>query len=302
MPLTAGRTLRLTATADNANVSSLLIFAAGPPRPDERARHVEGADDAPGSMPPMVLMSRSRHSRSRRSSARPWTGTTRCAASPDPATWRTLSGNDYQQRPQCLAAEARELFLLELAKYGLGEADLHGWVNFFSKVTARDDERCSLTFEPAAVAGDVVVRCAPSRTCWSSCAPVRTHSIRLRSGLAGVRVEIRDARSLAPGRRRPRPSAPESARALRADQKGLRMTSTAAPAVPESLQLRRARGTGCRSSAPATASSAPCPAGGRFRIVDLEGNQAPTPCSTTRRTSTTATALSTPSASRARST
>jgi uncharacterized protein len=47
--------------------------------------------------------------------------------------------NSYQQARNDWRRSAREAFLVELAKHGLGERDLHANVNFFSKV-AVDDE------------------------------------------------------------------------------------------------------------------------------------------------------------------
>jgi hypothetical protein len=49
------------------------------------------------------------------------------------------------------------LLTIELAKHGFGPADLHGCINFFSKVAIADDTRAPLTYEPGhARAGDTV--------------------------------------------------------------------------------------------------------------------------------------------------
>lgn len=52
---------------------------------------------------------------------------------------------------------ARTGLLSELTKHGLGEADLHGCVNFFSAVVPADDERATLGYRTGhASAGDTV--------------------------------------------------------------------------------------------------------------------------------------------------
>jgi uncharacterized protein len=49
------------------------------------------------------------------------------------------------------------LLTIELAKHGFGPADLHGCINFFSKVAIADDASASLTYKPDhARAGDTV--------------------------------------------------------------------------------------------------------------------------------------------------
>lgn len=55
---------------------------------------------------------------------------------------------------------ARDGLVIELTKYGLGEADLHGSINFFSKVAIAGDERASMAYVPghAAVGDSVVLR------------------------------------------------------------------------------------------------------------------------------------------------
>jgi uncharacterized protein YcgI (DUF1989 family) len=58
----------------------------------------------------------------------------------------------------CLTGRGPDhLLRLELAKHGFGPADLHGCINFFSKVGIRDDAQASLEFVPDhAHAGDSV--------------------------------------------------------------------------------------------------------------------------------------------------
>jgi urea carboxylase-associated protein 2 len=155
VPVRAGRTLTLIATGDGANVSTL-IFAA------DRLDRLNLPDTLKAQMtarvtPPVVLMSdRGLALASVVTSTVDWhdalcgfTGT---------RDLDRFSPTDYQHDRNQWRRSARELFLLELAKYGMGEADLHGCVNFFSKVTANADPRCSLTYEVgAAKAGDSVV-------------------------------------------------------------------------------------------------------------------------------------------------
>jgi uncharacterized protein YcgI (DUF1989 family) len=52
---------------------------------------------------------------------------------------------------------ARTGLISELAKHGLGEADLHGPVNFFTKIAITEDAKCSLAFVAGhSTAGDTV--------------------------------------------------------------------------------------------------------------------------------------------------
>jgi uncharacterized protein YcgI (DUF1989 family) len=81
-----------------------------------------------------------------------------------------------------------QLLLLELTKHGFGEADLHGCINFFSKVGVADDPRASLDFvADHAHAGDSVsLRAEQDLLVFVSTAP---HAL---SGLpaAGVAVQL----------------------------------------------------------------------------------------------------------------
>lgn len=152
--LRTGRLLTLTAAGDGANVSTL-IFAA------DRLDRLNVPDTLKAQMtatiaPPVVLMSDRGlalasvvdSSMRRHDALCGFTG---------PRDLDRLSPTDYQHDRNSWRRSAHELFLLELAKYGMGEADLHGSVNFFSEVTAAPDARCSLTFRPgAARAGDFV--------------------------------------------------------------------------------------------------------------------------------------------------
>ena len=130
-PIRAGRTVTLTALADGANASMLIIGA-------DRLDRLNIPDTLKSQMsarikPGMVLMS-----------DRGLALATVIASSLD---WH-----------DCLTgAMPDRLLLLELVKHGLGEADLHGCINFFSKVSVADDPRASLMFVPGhAHAGDTV--------------------------------------------------------------------------------------------------------------------------------------------------
>lgn len=130
-PIRAGRTITLTALADGANASMLIIGADRLDRlniPDTLKSQLS-ARVKPG----MVLMS-----------DRGLALATVIASSLD---WH-----------DCLTGVVPDrLLLLELVKHGFGEADLHGCVNFFSKVAVADDPRASLVFVPDhAHAGDTV--------------------------------------------------------------------------------------------------------------------------------------------------
>ena len=130
-PIRAGRTVTLTALADGANASMLIIGA-------DRLDRLNIPDTLKSQMsarlkPGMVLMS-----------DRGLALATVIASSLD---WH-----------DCLTGAVPDrLLLLELVKHGLGEADLHGCINFFSKVSVADDPRASLMFVPGhAHAGDTV--------------------------------------------------------------------------------------------------------------------------------------------------
>ena len=152
--LKAGRTLTLTTTGDGANVSTL-VFAA------DRLDRMNIPDTLKAQMtarilPPVVLMSdRGLALASVVSSSVDWHDAL-CGFT-GPRDLERFSPTDYQHDRNDWQRSARELFLLELFKHGMSEADLHGTVNFFSKVVSTDDALCSLTFVPgASIAGDHV--------------------------------------------------------------------------------------------------------------------------------------------------
>ncbi|WUJ68696.1 DUF1989 domain-containing protein [Kribbella soli] len=130
-PVRAGRTITLTALADGANATVLIVGA-------DRLDRLNIPDTLKSQMsarikPGMVLMS-----------DRGLALATVVAS--------TLDWHD------CLTGALPDrLLLLELTKHGFGEADLHGCINFFSKVAVADDPRASLAYIPGhAHAGDTV--------------------------------------------------------------------------------------------------------------------------------------------------
>jgi uncharacterized protein len=130
-PVRAGRSITLTALADGANASVLIIGADRLDRlniPDTLKSQMSARIRAG-----LVLMS-----------DRGLALATVVAS--------TLDWHD------CLTGFGSErLLTIELAKHGFGPADLHGCINFFSKVSIADDSRASLSYEPDhARAGDTV--------------------------------------------------------------------------------------------------------------------------------------------------
>ncbi len=150
----AGRLVTLTALGPDAN-ASLLLFAA------DRLDRLNLPDTLKAQMsacvrPPMTLMSdRGLALASVTGSSLDWhDGLTGFGHDVHlaglPPTSYQVDRNDWR-RP------ARSELLLELAKYGLGEADLHGCVNLFTKVAIADDRAASLTWQAGhATAGDTV--------------------------------------------------------------------------------------------------------------------------------------------------
>ncbi|MFF0271192.1 DUF1989 domain-containing protein [Kribbella sp. NPDC004536] len=128
-PVRAGRTVTLTALGDGANASVWIIGA-------DRLDRLNIPDTLKSQMsarikPGMVLMSDR--------------GLALATVLESTLAWH-----------DCLTgALPDDLILLELTKHGFGEADLHGCINFFSKVAVAGD--ASLTYVPGhATAGDSV--------------------------------------------------------------------------------------------------------------------------------------------------
>ncbi|MFC6156424.1 DUF1989 domain-containing protein [Kribbella jiaozuonensis] len=130
-PVRAGRTITLTALADGANATVLIVGS-------DRLDRLNIPDTLKSQMsarikPGMVLMSDR--------------GLALATVISSTLDWH-----------DCLTGALPDrLLLLELTKHGLGEADLHGCINFFSKVAVASDPRASLAFIPDhAHAGDTV--------------------------------------------------------------------------------------------------------------------------------------------------
>ncbi len=152
MPVRAGRLVTLTALADNAN-ASLLLF--GPDHldrmniPDTLKSQMSACIKAP-----MVLMSDR--------------GLALASVVDSTLGWHDCLGGFGHDRhlerfgPTSYAADrnewrrsARTGLVSELTKHGLSESDLHGCVNFFSKLAI--DDRSGLTYVPGhAKSGDTV--------------------------------------------------------------------------------------------------------------------------------------------------
>ncbi len=130
-PVRAGRSMTLTALADGANASVLII----------------GSDRLDRLNIPDTLKSQM--------SARIRTGMV--LMSDRGLALATVVASTLDWHDCLTGGRPDRLVLLELAKHGFGAADLHACINFFSKVAISDDPRASLAFVPAhARAGDTV--------------------------------------------------------------------------------------------------------------------------------------------------
>lgn len=209
-PVRAGRLVTLTALGADANASVLLYGA-------DRLDRLNIPDTMKAQMsacvrPPMVLMSDR--------------GLALASVVSSTSTWHdclTGFGHDthlerfgtssYAEHRNDWRRSARSALVSELTKHGLGEADLHGPVNFFSKVAIADDKLASLTWAGGHTqAGDeVALRADQDLLVVVSTAPHPLSTAEY--GPAGVRVDV----SVAPGVAADDPSAlfrDESARAL----------------------------------------------------------------------------------------
>ncbi|MGY2873113.1 uncharacterized protein ACVW00_000303 [Marmoricola sp. URHA0025 HA25] len=140
-PVPAGRLVTLTALGADANASVLLY---GPDRLDRlNVPDTMKAQMSACIRPPMVLMSDR--------------GLALASVVSSTSSWHdclTGFGHDehlarhgassYAEHRNAWRRSARAGLVGELTKHGLGEADLHGPVNFFSKVGIVDDARASL--------------------------------------------------------------------------------------------------------------------------------------------------------------
>jgi urea carboxylase-associated protein 2 len=154
-PVRAGRVVTLTALGDDAN-ASMLVF--GPDRLDRlNVPDTMKAQMSARVRPPMVLMSdRGLALASVVSATTDWHD---CLTGfGHDAHLERFGPSSYAEDRNDWRRSARLGLVSELTKHGLGEADLHGPVNFFSKVAISDDSRASLTWVPGHTsAGDQVV-------------------------------------------------------------------------------------------------------------------------------------------------
>lgn len=139
----AGRELRLTALGPGANCATLL-FAAHHPVDRLNVPDTLKAQMSATVRPPMVLMSdRGLALCSVTGSSLPWHDAL-CGHSTD----AHVAPSSYQHDGNGWRRSARAGLLGELRKHGRDVADLHGCVNFFTKVATSDDADGTLTFVP----------------------------------------------------------------------------------------------------------------------------------------------------------
>lgn len=202
-PIRAGRRIRLTALGPDAN-ATLLLF--GPDRLDRlNVPDTLKAQMSACIRPPMVLMSdRGLALASVVASSLDWhdclTGFSHEAHVKTPSSY-ALHGNGWQR-------SARTGLISELTKHGLTGADLHGSINFFSKV-ALDD----LSYRKGhAAAGDTI----DLRTEQDLLVVLSTAQHPLSDeDPAGVRIEV------APATEPHQPQRDEAARALEMSRRTL---------------------------------------------------------------------------------
>jgi uncharacterized protein YcgI (DUF1989 family) len=139
----AGRTIRLTALADDANLSTLIVGADRVDRlnvPDTLKAQMSACIKAP-----MVLMSdRGLGLASVIESSLPWHDA--LTAFGHPAHLERFGPSSYAADRNAWRRSAYTGLVIELTKHGLGEVDLHGCVNLFTKVAIMDDSRCGLGY------------------------------------------------------------------------------------------------------------------------------------------------------------
>jgi len=195
-PIRAGRLVTLTALGDGANASVLLVGADRLDRlnvPDTLKSQMSACVKAP-----MVLMSdRGVALASVVESTLDWHD---CLTGFGHDTHLARHGtSSYAADRNDWRRSARTGLVSELTKHGLGDADLHGCVNFFSKVAIANDGPASLAFTPGwSNAGDTVTL----RTEQDLLLVVCTAPHPLDPGAyapAGVRVDVTPAEPVAAG-------------------------------------------------------------------------------------------------------
>jgi len=193
-PVRAGRLVTFTALGDDANASVLLVGADRLDRlniPDTLKSQMSACIAAP-----MVLMSdRGVALASVVSSSLPWH---------DCLTGFGHDGHLARHGRSSYAVDRNDWrrsaihgLIAELTKHGLGEADLHGCVNFFTKVGIADDASATLAWTPGwCAAGDSVTL----RTEQDLLVIVSTAPHPLNPGAwapAGLRIEVAPAQPVA---------------------------------------------------------------------------------------------------------
>lgn len=189
-PVRAGRLVTLTALGTDANATVLLYGA-------DRLDRLNVPDTMKAQMsacirPPMVLMSdRGLALASVVSSTSDWHD---CLTGfGHDAHLERFGPSSYAEHRNDWRRSARSGLVSELTRHGLGEGDLHGPVNLFSKVGVLDDARASLAW----VAGhtgtgdEVVLRTEQDLLLVLSTAPHPLSTAQY--GPAGVRIDVERA-------------------------------------------------------------------------------------------------------------
>ena len=150
--VSAGSRITLTAQGESS-IATMQLFAA------DRLDRLNIPDTMKAQMsacikPPMVLMSdRGTALASVVSASQPWhdclTGFSHDARLVEPSSY-AMDRNGWRR-------SSKTMLMLEMAKYGLTEADLHGPVNWFASVGLANDSRASFTGLGLPAAGDTVV-------------------------------------------------------------------------------------------------------------------------------------------------
>ncbi|GAB3936753.1 urea carboxylase-associated family protein [Kribbella albertanoniae] len=173
VPVRAGRAITLTALAENANASMLIIGSDRLDRlniPDTLKSQMTARIHAG-----LVLMSDR-------------------GLALATVTASTLDWHD------CLTGSIPSpLLLLELAKHGLSEADLHGSINFFTKVGIDADARLAFVPGHATVGASVTLRAEQDLLVFISTAP----HVLATTPAGGVGVQIGAAEAGGPAGLRP---------------------------------------------------------------------------------------------------
>ena len=184
-PVRAARSIKLTALGPHANATMLLF---GPDRLDRlNVPDTMKAQMSACIRPPMVLMSDR--------------GLALASV--------VASTSDWHDCLNGFSPEARAGLLIELAKHGLTEDDLHGSINFFSKVSL--DDHTNMTYLDSTPGGTVELRTEQDILVVLSTVqhPLATQDP------AGIRIEV------SPATEQHQPQRDEAARALEMSRRTL---------------------------------------------------------------------------------